>query len=130
MADVDDDQPPERDDVTPDELCEELNKDFENLEMTEDETEILLQEALALNKRLKAELQRKSRPDGGVASSLESALSGSPLAAKPPRQGKKGGRTMLPPIKTDKGAASSGKKSSKGKKATSDRATHSAGVCC
>ena len=116
--------------LTPDELCTEISKDFEGLEITDEETETLLQDALALNKRLKAELKRQSG-GGGLSSSLDS----SPLAAKPPRHGGRGARTLLPPIRSDKhhGATSSSKKSTgtgqKGKKMTSDRATLSAGVC-
>ncbi|XP_041464341.1 uncharacterized protein LOC121415229 [Lytechinus variegatus] len=43
----------------PQDLCERL----ENVELDEEETETLLQEALALNMRLKAELQRRENND-------------------------------------------------------------------
>ncbi|XP_072038430.1 uncharacterized protein [Amphiura filiformis] len=127
---ADDDHLDEREVLTPDELCAEISKDFEGLEITEDETETLLQEALSLNKRLKAELRRQSHPEGGTG--LASSLDSSPLAAKPPRHGGKGARTLLPPIRNNvkpHGADSSSKKSpaQKVKKMTSDRTSLSAG---
>ena len=127
-SDEDETPNPDRDGPTPEELCAEICEDFENVEISADETEFLLQEALSLNKRLKAELQRQSHGGGaGIASSFE----GSPLAAKPPRRGGKGSRTMLPPINHGKqGAPSKSKKMTpKARKLSSnDRVSLSAGV--
>ncbi|XP_077989426.1 uncharacterized protein LOC144443757 [Glandiceps talaboti] len=76
-------------DPNPDEVCRQL----ENMDLTEEETEELLQDALELNKKLKDELKRQER--------ARSARSGRSRTRSTPDEARPGsGRYgVLPPIK-------------------------------
>ncbi|XP_070543390.1 uncharacterized protein [Ptychodera flava] len=81
-------------DGDPDELCSQL----ENMELTEEETEELLKEAMEINKKLKAELKRQEREMSAKSAKRHSR--GTPTGERP-GSGRYG---VLPPIQS-KGSA-------------------------
>eukprot|EP00057_Strongylocentrotus_purpuratus_P001722 XP_001201034.1 PREDICTED: uncharacterized protein LOC764631 [Strongylocentrotus purpuratus] len=110
MAEPVNDGPPGDGFQSPQDLCERL----ESVELNEDETESLLQEALALNMRLKAELQRRESNDpqdddngndsrGGPGHHISSDKHLKNSSARHRRPGQK--NNPLPPISPSKGHA-------------------------
>ncbi|XP_072167192.1 uncharacterized protein [Diadema setosum] len=83
----------------PGEICQRL----ENIELDEDETESLLEEALELNKRLKAELKRIENEEQEAKPQRESRSSANkhPISSSGRRPGQK--TNPLPPIAPRKG---------------------------